>query len=228
MKKLILIAALLIGVTNLNAQTVGGSFMVGSPQNEFRKNVDRLGYGIQFSGTLWSPGKESPFTIGLNLGYLVYGEITENRAFSLTNPDVTVEVSRTNNLANFHLLFQLSPFSGTVRPYAEGLFGGAYIFTTTEIKSEWTQEQIAQSTNYDDYTWSYGAGVGILIRVSQDMGEVSALFLDLKARYVYGTEAAYLTEDGVVVDKQRGKVYYYPVKSKTDLLTFHIGVVAFF
>ncbi|MBM4170831.1 MAG: hypothetical protein FJ214_03040 [Ignavibacteria bacterium] len=212
----------------IDAQTVSGSIMLGSPQKDFRKNVDRLGYGFQFSGTLWSPGKERPFTIGLNLGYLVYGEINERRPFSITNPDVSVEVSRTNNLANFHVLFQLSPFSGTVRPYAEGLFGGAYIFTTTEIKSEWTQEQIAQSTNYDDFTWSYGAGGGLLILLSRDLGEVSELYLDLKVRYIYGSEATYLTENGVVIDRQNGRVFYNPVRSKTDLMLFHLGVSAFF
>ncbi|HET55531.1 MAG TPA: hypothetical protein ENN33_09990 [Ignavibacteria bacterium] len=69
-----------------------------------------------------------PFTVGINIGYLVYGEESFKRRFSITNPDVYVDVNRTNSLANFHLLFQVSPFTGTVRPYIEGLFGGAYFF----------------------------------------------------------------------------------------------------
>lgn len=229
MKKLLTISIVIfLTFFTLNAQTAGGSFIIGSPQGDFRKNVDRLGYGFQAQGTLWSPGYERPFSIGLNISYLIYGERTERRPFSITNPDVSVEVSRTNNLANLHLLFLLSPFTGTVRPYAEGLFGGAYLFTTTEIKSEYSNQQIASSTNYDDFTWSYGAGGGLLIRIMTETSDTKAIYLDLKARYIYGTEAEYLTEDGVIVDSQKGKVYYFPVKSKTDLLTFHIGVIAFF
>jgi len=210
----------------INAQTVGGGLLIGLPQGEFKENVDNAGFGLNVHCTLWSPSKARPFSVGLNLGYMVYGMTTERRPFSETNPDVSVEVSRTNSIANFHLLFLISPFQGTVRPYLEGLFGGAYISTSTDIKNESTGESIASSTNFDDLTWSYGAGGGLLIQVGKDMGDVSRLFLDLKARYIFGTEAEYLTEDGVEV--RLGKVKYYPVKSKTDLIQISIGVTAFF
>lgn len=227
MKKLLLSSIILFLLTVLiHAQTAGLSFMIGSPQGQFRDNVDRLGYGLQLQGTIWSPGKARPFTVGLNLSYMVYGEVTERRPWSITIPDVTVEVSRMNSLANFHLLLQVSPFTGTVRPYLDGLIGGAYIFTTTDVKSENSDESIAQSTNYDDFNWSYGWGGGLLIQVAKDLGDVKNLYLDLKARYLYGTEAEYLTENDVVI--AGGRVYYYPRKSKTDLLTFHIGVIAYF
>lgn len=227
MKKIfsaILISFLFISVNY--GQTFGGSLMLGSPQGDFRTNVDRLGYGIQVHGTLWSPSNERPFTVGLNLGYMVYGEISERRPLSNTIPDVMVEVNRTNNLANLHLLLQISPFTGTVRPYIEGLFGGAYIFTTSEVKSESTQITFAESTNWDDFTWSYGAGAGLLLLISKDMAEVKNLYLDIKARYVYGSEAQYLTEDDITINNNR--IIYSPRRSKTDLLTFHIGVVAYF
>ncbi|HOI28662.1 MAG TPA: hypothetical protein PLZ15_02795 [Melioribacteraceae bacterium] len=227
MKKIfsaILISFLFISVNY--GQTFGGSLMLGSPQGDFRTNVDRLGYGIQVHGTLWAPSNERPFTVGLNLGYMVYGEISERRPLSNTIPDVMVEVNRTNNLANLHLLLQISPFTGTVRPYIEGLFGGAYIFTTSEVKSESTQITFAESTNWDDFTWSYGAGAGLLLLISKDMAEVKNLYLDIKARYVYGSEAQYLTEDDITINNNR--IIYSPRRSKTDLLTFHIGVVAYF
>lgn len=220
----ILISFLLVSVNY--GQTFGGSLMLGSPQGDFRTNVDRLGYGIQVHGTLWSPSNERPFTVGLNLGYMVYGEVSERRPLSTTIPDVMVEVNRTNNLANLHLLLQISPFTGTVRPYIEGLFGGAYIFTTSEVKSESTQIPFAESTNWDDFTWSYGAGAGLLLLISNDMAEVKNLYLDIKARYVYGSEAQYLTENDIAINN--GRIVYFPRRSKTDLLSFHIGVVAYF
>lgn len=211
-----------------NAQTAGISLMLGNPQGEFKENVDRFGYGIQVHGTLWSPSKMRPFTVGLNLGYLVYGEESERRRFSNPIPDVYVDVNRTNSLVNFHLLFQLSPFTGTWRPYVEGLFGGAYIFTSTSIESEWDNEEIASSTNFDDFTWSYGGSAGLLIKLMGENGNMSALYLDLKARYLFGTEAEYLAEGSITVDQRNGAVYYDVMRSKTDLLSFHIGVTAYF
>ncbi len=227
MKKLLLLFTfLLCYAVATYSQTVGGSFMIGSPQGQFRDNVDRLGYGLQVHGTLWSPSKERPFTIGLNLSYMVYGETSERRPWP-GFPEVTLEVSRTNSIANLHFLMQVSPFTGTVRPYIEGLAGGAYIFTTSDVKSENSSEDIAQSTNYDDFNWSYGAGGGILFRVAKDLGDVKNLYLDLKARYIYGTEAQYLTESDIEVVSLT-QVRYRPRQSKTDLLTFHIGVIAYF
>lgn len=210
------------------AQTVGGTFYIGSPQGDFGTNVDNLGYGFEIHGTLWSPGKDRPVTFGLNGGYLIYGMRTERRPFSLTIPDVGVDVTRTNSLANMHFLIQINPFGGTVQPYLEGLFGGAYIFTTTEIKSVNLGQEIASSTNYDDFTWSYGAGAGLLIQLSKDLGDVKTLYLDIKTRYLYGTEAQYLTENGIVVNPATYQVNYFPKKSRTDLLSFHIGVTAYF
>lgn len=226
MKKILLLFVIFSLPLSVNAQTAGGSIMLGSPQGEFRNNVDRLGYGLQFQGTLWSPSKERPFTIGVNLGYMVYGEVTDHRPWP-GFPEVTLEVNRMNSLANLHLLLQISPFTGTVRPYIDGLVGGAYIFTTSEVRSENSDEQIAQSTNYDDFNLSYGGGLGLLLLISQDLGDVTSLYLDLKARYMYGTEARYLTEEDIEV-LSLTEVRYRPRESKTDLLTFHIGVIAYF
>lgn len=222
------IIVLISMISIVKAQSAGIHLMLGYPQGEFKENVDRLGYGFNIHGTLWSPSKERPFTVGLNVGYLVYGEESERRRFSNPIPDVWVDVNRTNSILNFHLLFQISPFTGTWRPYVEGLFGGAYIFTSTNIESEWDNEEIARSTNFDDYTWSYGGGAGLLIKLSENLGDVSTLYLDLKARYMFGTNAEYLAEGSIIVDQTNGNVYYDVLESKTDLLSVHIGVTAYF
>lgn len=227
-RSLLLLTILLLISINTNAQTLGGSLMIGLPQGEFKEKVDRLGYGLQVHGTIWSPSKLRPFTVGFNLGYMVYGEESFKRRFSLTNPDVYVDVNRTNSLVNFHLLFQVSPFTGTVRPYVEGLFGGAYVFTSTTIKNEWNDDDVASSTNFDDYAWNYGGGAGLLIRLTGDMGDVSSLYLDLKARYLFGSETEYLAEGSITVDQQNGSVYYDVLQSRTDILILHLGVVAYF
>ena len=44
---------------------------------------------------------------------------------------------------------------------------------------------------------------------------------------MYGTEAEYLTEKSVFINNL-GDTIFNPQKSKTDLITFHVGVVAYF
>ncbi|MBN2572581.1 MAG: hypothetical protein JXA68_10670 [Ignavibacteriales bacterium] len=211
--------------SNLLPQTVGGSLLLGLPRGEFMDNVDRLGYGLQLHGTIWTPSKKLPFSLGLNIGYMIYGEEHEHRPLSYYIPDVYVEVDRNNSLANFHVLFQIAPFFGTVRPYLEGLFGGSYIFTSTSVESEWNDETIFESTNYSDYAWSYGGGGGLLLLL--DSSERNQVFLDIKARYLKGSEATYLTEDDVEINTTNGTVTYYPRLSETDVMSFHLGVVVY-
>ncbi len=213
---------------NMFGQSAGINFTLGFPQGEFKENVDRLGVGVSGQFLFWDPSPGMPFTFGLNLGYMNYGSESRREPFSLTVPDVTVDVDRTNNIVDFHLLFQIAPPFGTVRPYLEALFGGSYLFTETKITSRGS-EDVASSTNFDDWAWSYGGGAGLMIKVYQNPNpdeNFTSLFLDLKARYIFGTEAEYLKEGSVVINN--GKVSYSVTKSKTDLLTANIGVIAYF
>ncbi len=213
--------------SNIFAQSAGINFTLGFPMNEFKENVSRTGVGGSLHFVLFDPVPVAPFTAGINIGYINYGSESRREPFSMTIPDVTVDVDRTNNITNFHLLFQLMFPTGPVRPYVEGLFGGAYIFTQTSIKSS-GQQEVATSTNFDDFAWSYGGGGGFLIHLLSAPGSYErfgSLFLDFKVRYLLGTEAEYLKEGSVTI--QNGKAYYEVSRSKTDLLTVHLGVVAF-
>jgi hypothetical protein len=231
MKKRMFFLLLLVAFLSFNksyAQAGGLNITLGFPMGEFKDEIDRLGFGLSGHFLFLAPTVNRPFGIGLNVGYLNYGQETRRELFSSTIPDVTVDVERSNNLVNFHALFQLGFGSGSVRPFIEGLFGGSYIFTETTIRSRGSEE-VASSNNFDDFAWSYGAGGGMLIQLSsgeEEGSDAGAFFLDLKVRYLFGSEAEYLKEGSVVVSP--GKVDYKVSKSKTDLLTVHAGVVAYF
>jgi hypothetical protein len=209
---------------------LGLDLMLGLPQGEFKENVGNAGGGItgQF---LWNPSLRMPFSAGLNLGLLIYGRESRREPFSTTIPDVTVRVDRTNNLVNFHLLFRIIPQIGDVRPYLEGLFGGAYLFTETKIENTSSGEEIVSSVNFDDFAWNYGFGSGLMFCVhrkkEQELGKISEIFVDLKARYLYGTRADYLRE-GSIKNLGGGKIGYDVVRSTTDLISIHLGAVMFF
>lgn len=231
MKKWITVLTLLIILCSKNySQTAGGSFVIGVPQNEFKENVDNLGYGIELHGTFWKPEKKRPVTLGLNFGYMVYGMENDTRPLSHTIPDVLVDVSRQNSIVNFHLLLQVAPFTGTWRPYLEGLAGGNYIYTSTEVTSQHSwgdDENIAESTNFDDFSWSFGVGGGWLIRLKENPDDHGTLYLNLKCRYMWGMRAQYLAE-GDIETYDNGRVTYNLHESKTDLFTINIGVDYYF
>jgi opacity protein-like surface antigen len=222
--KLILITLFVICMFSYtSAQQASINFSLALPQGEFGEQVDNLGYGLSGEFMFLSPTPKSPFGIGLNLGYYIYGKESRREPWSLTIPDVFVDVDRTNNLLNFHLVFEVGMPSGRIRPYIQGLFGGNYLYTQTSVSGEYGQENIATTTNFDDWAWSYGVGGGIAILLSGDpVTEQGAVYLDLKGRYLFGSEADYLKEGSIQIVGSR--VVYNPSQSKTDLLTLHAGV----
>lgn len=217
----ILLTTLYTGITN--AQQAAINLTLAIPQGEFGEQVDNVGFGLGGEFLILSPKPKSPFGFGFNIGYYIYGIERRKEPWSLTIPDVYLDVERTNNLLNFHVLFQVGVGQGRIRLYFEGLFGGEYLYTQTSVKGDYNNVEIASSTNFDDWAWSYGAGAGISILLSGDPEtEPNSIYLDLKARYLFGSEAVYLKEGSVEVSN--GQVRYYPSTSKTNLLTIHAGV----
>jgi len=224
-------AAVLLSAVNVFAQIGGINFALGFPRGEFQQKVGKTGLGGSIQFYIWKPTYNRPFSIGADVGYFMYGSESRREPFSLTIPDVTVDVDRTNNIVNYHLLFMISPLEGPIRPYVEGIFGGAYFYTETKIKSTGgNMQDVASSTNFSDNTWSYGGGGGLMLRVYKppviDKFGLSEIMVDLKVRYLVGGEAEYLKEGSI--DIRNGKAYYDVVKSSTDLLTAHLGLVVLF
>ncbi|MBK7227719.1 MAG: hypothetical protein IPH97_02325 [Ignavibacteriales bacterium] len=224
-KKLYLVLFLIItSLTNISfAQQAGINFSLAFPQGEFGEEVDNLGYGLSGEFMFLSPKPLSPFGIGVNLGYYVYGRESSRVPWSSYIQSVFLDVEKTNNLVNFHILFEIGFPTGVIRPYVQGLFGGEYLYTESSVSGENGQEVIASSTNYDDWAWSYGAGGGIEVLLGGDpVTEMGAIYLDLKGRYLFGSETTYLKEGDMYVEQ--GELIYSPSKSKTDMITAHIGV----
>ena len=224
----ILFGWLVLSLSEVNAQSAGASFLLGFPMDEFKDNVKRTGIGGNLQFMILNPTQEYPYTFGINIGYINYGWESRREPFSSTIPDVVVDVNRTNNIVNFHFVSQIIPLQGSVRPYIELMLGGSYIFTETNINGSGS-EDVASSTNFDDWAWSYGGGGGVqfeLISFADPQQKVTSVFLDFKVRYLYGTEAEYLKEGSVIIN--HGQVIYEVSKSKTDLLTFNLGAVVYF
>ncbi len=210
--------------TTTSAQSWQGGldFLVGSPQGEFRKNVEHVGYGL--AGNVGFAPEGTPIMLGLEFGYMNYGSASRRERFSTTIPDVFVDVTTTNNFLLGHAMLRLQPNTGKFRPYIQGMIGFHYLFTETEIENiNVPGQEVASSNNFSDGAFSYGGGAGLMFLVySPDEGDQSDIFVDLGVRYVFGGEAEYLKEGSIRnVD---GNVAYDVLKSRADLLVFQVGV----
>jgi hypothetical protein len=225
------ICLLFVTLHSANAQVLQGgvNFLVGLPQGAFKENVNRAGVGI--TGNIGLAPKGYAYMFGLELGYMNYGTESRREPFSTTIPDVTVDVSTENNFASGRLLFRLQPNNGFIRPYLEGAIGGNYLFTRTTIKNQGNGgEEVASSTNLDDFAFSYGGGGGVLVLLftkedkEQEPGkvELGEVLLDLRCTYMAGSQAEYLKEGSI--RRFGGRVVYDVSKSQTDLLMIQLGV----
>ncbi|MCK5832417.1 hypothetical protein KAH81_01985 [bacterium] len=232
MKKYIV---LLIAVFPVLAVTGIGGFglALGLPQNEFKDNIDRAGFGVSFDfGAKLNPY----FAIGGAFAMQSYGTEKRTEPFSTTIPDVFVEVTTNNNFLFFQIAPRIYAPIPYVTPYIEGRVGLNYLWTDTKIEDIGDNEEVASSTNIDDVTHCYGGGGGLLINVwnkskknakrkAEDSPE--AVFIDIKVIYAMGGNAEYLKE-GSIYRGTTGTVQYDISESRTDLLTISAGVAVEF
>ena len=206
----------------------GLNFQLGFPTGEYKDQVDKTAVGLA-GDILYSP-HNSPFGIGLSLGWFLVGSEKRKEPFSTTIPDVTVDVKTENGLAQFMILARMQLKSGPIQPYADGILGINYLYTKTTIENASNGEEVASSTNSDDNTFAYGFGGGAMIKVYEGEVKGSArplqVFIDLRIRYTLGGEAEYLKEGSI--RRVSGDVIYDITRSRTDITTFHIGVAADF
>jgi hypothetical protein len=186
------------------------NFLMGFPQYDFRRNVDRTFYGL--SGEFFYHLPRSPLSIGVGLEYLNYGSETRMEPFSPDIPDVLVDVTTLNSLFSGTALLRLSPPEGVFRPFVEAFVGFNYLFTYT---------------NFDDWGFTYGAGAGALVRAldvrTHSGRSLFSLYMEVGVRYYAGATGEYLREGSM--HREHGSLWYEPLISDTDLLKTRLGIV---
>ena len=213
----------------------GIGLLLTTPQGDFKENTEKIGVGL--SADLGYVFPRLPLVVGGSFGYATLGSETSKVPFSLTVGNlVNVDVTTSNNLALGHLFLRLQPQDGVFRPYAEGLLGFNYFWTETKVQSERDDQEIASSTNLDDFVFSYGGGGGIAFRVykgaTEEEGRGVEVLVDLKVRYLLGGEAKYYAFDKdsehfpLTTDKNGAPALdeSKALQSTTDMLDFVIGV----
>jgi hypothetical protein len=200
-------------------------FNLGCPRGEFKQNVDRAGIGG--GGYFAYAFKNSPFSAGASIAVLVYGCETRPELLNVTVPEVVVDVTTRNYILMCHFVFRVQPPEGSFRPYVEGLAGFHYLWTETGIYDQGCcNESIASSVNLSDWTWSFGAGCGVSMKIYEikKNGDKDpfAIFVDLGTRFIRGGKAEYLREGSIRRDCNR--LNYDVEMSDTDFVAARLGL----
>jgi len=204
----------------------GFNFSLGFPQNEFRDIVHQI--GLSGSGHFVHNFRNSPFSAGVSLGFLVYGSETREELLDRAIPEVYVDVTTTNNIFLGHLLLRVQPQEGKFRPYLDGLIGFNHFYTSTRVHSQRYSEDdtIARNTLHNDLTFSYGAGGGLMIEVlsanQRERGDPVKLSIDMAVRFLRGGRAEYLKKGSINLQNER--IVYAVERSTTDFLTGSLGI----
>ena len=227
----VMVAVIIVSAAGASAKQnfMGGlHFNAGFPTGDFKDQIDKNAYGI--GGQFFYSPSPSPFAIGVEVGFMNYGNEKRTEPFSLTVPDVTVDVTTSNNIVQGFLIFRGKMPAGPIRPYADALVGFNYLFTETKISDASDGDEVASSTNQDDAVFAYGFGGGVMVPIYKtpaDKAKAITVSLDAGARYVIGGEAEYLKK-GSIERPSPGVVTHEVIKSKTDMVRMHIGVVVSF
>jgi hypothetical protein len=236
------LAALLLSSTNAAAQSIAGSerrlgpttstgeprfqgglsFSVGQPRGEFRRYVDD---GIGVGGhALYRLDGQGAFAVRLDGGFLNYGRETLRLPLS-DRPGggrVQLDLTTTNNIVWLGVGPQIMAPRGLVRPYLDGTAGFSYFGTMSSVSGRDDVNSFAHNTNFDDAQFSWGSGAGVLMPVWRNAR--SLVFLDFGAQYHdNGRNVRYLREGGIR-DLSNGELQLDVIRSRADLITWHLGV----
>jgi len=200
----------------LSRFSVGGSFVVSQPKDEFSHNVGN-GYGGQ-GGVMFHLLRSGLVNLRFDVSGVVYDK--EEKLVPLSETErILFEVTTTNSIITFTAGPEIARPAGRVRPYANVGYSRLLFRTTSSLKGT-SDEVDTTTTNYSDSTdaWVYSGGVRI------PLGSVeSPLTLDLGLRYYRGGEASYLRE-GSIRDHFDGSISITPLSSRTPMLMYAVGI----
>ena len=209
----------LIGAIKLKAQPSASLyFTTAFPVGEFQDYIGNTGFGASSELFFFSPSEKVPYGLGLNFSFVSYGMYFGVDQYT---DELGLSYNKANNFASVHLLFQIAPHAGSIRPYVETLFGGSYIFSHTDFIVDYCCPPVTMWL--DDWAWSYGAGFGLkFLSVGDAFLNHGSLYIDLKVRYLLSSSTEYLDRSSVVL--YYDTLEYSTFESKTDMITASIGL----
>lgn len=198
--------------------SIVGDLLVAQPKGEFSTQLDTNGFGANIGG-IFRLDDEGLFSVRGDIGGMQYGSETLHAPYLPITGRVALDVETTNSVFWGSIGPQITVPVGPVQPYMNAAIGFMDFNTSTSVRGSDSDYEYARSTNSDDATsaWIFGGGMYV------PLGTSKSWKLHAGARYFYGGEATYLTE-GDIIDNPDGSVTLQPRHSKTDQVTWQVGV----
>jgi hypothetical protein len=198
--------------------TLVGDVLVAQPKGEFATELDTQGYGANV-GALFRIDNEGLLSIRGDLGGMQYGSETLHVPYLPISGRVSLDVETTNQMFWGSIGPQIQVPVGPVQPYMNAAIGFVDLITTTSVRGSDSDYEYASTNNADDATsaWIFGGGLYV------PFGTQKSWKLNVGARYFYGGRATYLKE-GDIQDNPDGSVTLFPRTSKTDQVTWQVGI----
>lgn len=193
--------------------------LVAQPLGEFADYID---WGGGFGGEiLFAFDRQGAIGLRLGLAYMIYGHESKRVPLGPDLGRVQVDVNTSNNIVVLGIGPQIMLPTGTVRPYLNGTVGLSYFFTESSVEGTSNYEPFARTTNFDDATFAWTAGGGLYIPLSKSGRR--PISLDIGAHYHANGEVEYLRE-GSIREDGTGAIFFDPIRSQTNLITYRLGV----
>jgi opacity protein-like surface antigen len=192
----------------------GGGLLIGIPLGEF-DDATNEGFGV-VGHAVFTPGG-GPFGVRIQMGGLVYGSRKFTTPVPGTGGLITEDLTTDNWLLNAGIGPQVMLRAGNVRPYAYALAGVGYFATDTSLGSGYDHGSTS-TTNYDDTTFAWSAGVGLLFPVSRSVA------IDVGVQYVGNGTVRYLAEGDLQPSAGNAPPVIVPRRTEANVLTLTIGV----
>ena len=200
--------------------TVGGSFIVSQPREEFSLNVGN-GYGANAT-VIYNLLRSGLLSARVDFSGAQYDSETKTVPISPTiGGRILVDVTTRNSILALTWGPEVAVPNGRIRPYGNASYGRLFFRTTSSLEGVDDENgDFANTTNYKDQTGAWVLGGGVRV----PLGRVSSpIILDLGLRYHRGGVASYLKE-GSIIDFPDGSISILPLTSRTPFLMYVVGV----
>lgn len=198
--------------------TLEGDLLVAQPKGEFATELDTEGFGANVGG-LFRLDKEGIFSIRADVGGMQYGSETLHAPYLPITGRVALDIETTNDVYWGSIGPQITAPVGRFQPYLNAAIGVMGFTTQTSVRGSDSDYEYAKTTNQDDATSAYIFGGGVYV----PFGSTNEWKFHAGARYFYGGTASYLKEGGIR-DNPDGSITLFPHTSKTDQITWQLGV----